>query len=149
VVKARVWLWVLVCCVGSIVLNILFPLLGVSVVVLSVVLSVVVVVFVLVFRLLFFLLFVLLFFLLWLFFFFLLVDSWGTGKWGLQEGDYDDATASAELHAKSVALSTQVNTSYNVMQQDVSRPKGEGDFPTCQQVWHPTWCFVVVVFFSL
>jgi energy-coupling factor transporter transmembrane protein EcfT len=113
-------LWVLVCCVGNIVLNILFPLLGVSVVVLSVVVSVVVVV--LVFRLLFFLLFVLLFFLLWLFFFFLLVDSWGTGKWGLQEGDYDDATASAELHAKSIALSTQVNTSYNVMQQDVSRP---------------------------
>ena len=139
--KARVWLWVLVCCVGSIVLNILFPLLGVSVVVLSVV----VVVLVLVFRLLSFLLF----FLLWLFFFFLLVESWGAGKWGLQEGDYDDATASAELHAKSIALSAQVNTSYNVMQQDVSRPKGEGDFPTCQQVWHPTWCFVVVVVFFL
>jgi hypothetical protein len=110
VVKARVWLWVLVCCVGNIVLNILFPLLGVSVVVLSVVLSVVrfVVFFVV------------------LFFFFLLVESCGAGKWGLQEGDYDDATASAELHAKSIALSAQVNTSYNVMQQDVSRPKGEG-----------------------
>ena len=61
-------------------------------------------------------------------FFFLLAESWGAGKWGLQEGDYDDATTSAELHAKSIALSTQVNTSYNVMQQDVSRPRRRGIF---------------------